>query len=152
MSLLYHPNIRNLFVNRGIVPSFSSPSVTLYSGAQPTSSAIISSWSSYNNTNSNLLWHGQSGLTLAVTNGVTVYGSAFPAATNPVRNGTAAWGIVWSSSLAYSSMGTSTIPNTFFVVAPVSSTTGNGVIKLNSTTLSTATAITIANFGFTVTL
>lgn len=152
MTLLYHPNIRVLFANRGITSMFSSPAVTLYSGTQPSSATIISSWSSYNNTSSNLLWHAPSGLTITTTNSITIYGSSFPAATNPVRDGTASWGIIWSGSLAYNSMGTSTIPNTFFVVAPVSSTTGNGVIKLNSTTLSTATAITIANFGFTVSI
>lgn len=150
MTLLYSNSIRNLMTNRGMAQGFSSPSVTIYSGVQPAASVVTSSWGSYNNTNSNLLWHAQSGLTLSVaTSGLSIYGSALPS-TIPVRNGTASWGIIWSGSVAYSAMGTSSIPNSSFIVVPVTDTSGNGVIRLQSTTLSTATTATIINLGFSI--
>lgn len=137
--------------NRGMAQGFSSPSVTIYSGVQPAASVVTSSWSSYNNTNSNLLWHAQSGLTLTVAgSGLSIYGSTLPALTAPVRDGTASWGIIWSGSVAYNAMGTSSIPNSSFIVVPVTDTSGNGVIRLTSTTLSTATTATIINLGFSI--
>lgn len=152
MALIYHPNIRGLIANTGILPQFSSPSITLYSGTQPNPASIISSWSSYNSSSSDLLWHAQNGLTMSIINDVTVYASAFPALASPVRNGTASWAILWVSNLAYSAMGTSTIPSTYFIVLPVSNTTGNGVVRLESTSLSTATAMTVLNLGFTISI
>lgn len=149
MALIYNSGIRNLATSN-INAGFSSPSLTIYSGAQPTPATLISSWSSYNNTNSNLLWHAQSGLTLTIpASGVSIYASTTPSAI-PVRDGIASWAVMWSSSVAYSAMGTSTIPTQSFMICPVSVTTGNGVVRLTSTTLSTATTATIINLGFSI--
>lgn len=150
MALIYNSTVRSTAANRGVSQGFSSPSVTIYSGTQPTPSTLVSSWSSYNSSSSNLLWHAQAGTTLTVAaNGVSIYASATPSAT-PVRNGTATWAVIWSAGVAYSAMGTSTIPNSSFMICPVTNTTSNGVVRLQSTTLSTATTATIVNLGFTV--
>lgn len=152
MALIYHSNIRSVFAERAIRLGFSDPSITIYAGEQPLAAAIISSWSSYNNTSNNLLWHATGGpneLQFALQNNVTVYANSFPALTAPVRAGTASWAIVWSTAVAYSSMGTGTIPNTMFMVVPVTAQNGDGVCKLQSTSLTTGTSITITNFSMT---
>lgn len=150
MALIYNSSIRNLFVEK-ILSGFSSPAVTLYSGEQPTPETFITSWSSYNNTNSNLLWHAASGLTLAINNGISIYASAFPALTAPVRNGTASWGVIWSGTVAYSAMG-GAIPSTQFLIGHVTESSGSGLIRLQSTTCNTGTTMTLLNLGFTVSL
>lgn len=150
MALIYSTSMRNLMARRAILQGFSSPSLTIYSGAQPTPATLISSWSSYNNTNSSLLYHAQSGLTLTLAaSEISIYGSALPA-TIPVRAGTAAWGVIWSGSVAYSSMGTSTIPSTTFMICPVTASDSNGVVKLQSASMTTSTTATITSVGFSV--
>lgn len=155
MALIYPTTFRNLIAEYGFRRGFSNPSITIYAGTQPASSTLISSWSSYNSSSSNLLWHVQgsaSSLQFSLLNNVTMYASTLPTSTNPVRNGTASWAVVWATNIAYSAMGISTIPSTYFMIVPVSLTTGNGVCRLQSTTLSTATATTISDFNFTVNL
>lgn len=151
MSLIYNSSVRSLITSPGILSGFSSPSMTMYSGAQPTPATLISSWSSYNYNSSNFLWHAQTGLTLAVTGGVSIYASAIPSAV-PVRSGTASWAVVWSGAVSTGTMTTSSIPNSNFMICPVSLSTSNGVVRLTSTTLSAGTTATLADLGFTVLL
>lgn len=151
MALIYNSQLRTVAATYGVLGGFSSPSITMYAGTQPTPTTLISSWSSYNYNTSNFLWHAQTGLTLAVTGGVSIYASATPSAL-PVRSGTAAWAVVWSGSVSTGTMTTSSIPNSSFMICPISINTSNGVVRLASTTLATGTTATISNLGFTVIL
>lgn len=151
MAIVYSTSFRTVYTTKLSQAFSSSTSLTIYSGAQPTPATLISSWSSYNSTNSNFLWHCPNGLTLSVTGSVNIYASGIPSSILPYNNGTASWAVLWSSAIAYSSMGSGTIPNTYFMICPVTSNTGNGVVRLQTTTLETSTAMTILNMGWTVT-
>ena len=153
MSLTYHPNIRQLFADRIVATIASNASITIYSGTQPSSATIQSSWSSYNSSSSSFLYHNpNNGLVYTRTGGVTVYASAFPSLAIPTRAGTASWAILWQAQVSNTSIAAATIPNASFIVVPVTVTTGNGVLKVNSVAFTTSTAVTISSIGFTVAL
>lgn len=152
MALIYHSNFRKLLAEKTRL-GFSSPSVTLYSGAQPTAANYQTNWTSYRSNNSSFLWHSVSGLEMTLmANQLTVYGSSFPALTNPSNNGTASWCVIWGSSISLASMANATIPSTQFMIGNVTTITGDGLVKLQSTSLTTSTSVTIMNFGFTISM
>ena len=156
MALIYHPNIRVNLAYYGIFLGLGSCGCTMYAGAQPAAADdVVTNWgTTYRETtggNANLIWHADNGMTIGLTNNsVTIYGTAFPTAVAPKRNGTVTWAIIWPSTVTYAALNAATIPRTDFIVAPISITTGNGVLRMTSTTLTTATTTTISDFGFTV--
>ena len=166
MSLLYHPNIKRVFAERGIRLGLSG-SITVYSGTQPTPQTVISNWTQYNANASTCLWHGTNTV-WAVQNSLVVYASTLPKAAVPFRAGTAAWCIIWGNTNAtssavtdvtygnfrdsntISSIGSSTIATPRFIIADVSSSAGTGVVRFSSVNFTTATAIQPADVGITI--
>lgn len=119
-------------------------SITIFSGAQPSASNIISSWTTYNSsalvhwTTSNWLTPPDSN-TLSAAKSTT---TSIPTATVAIGSGTAQWGILWSSVHTVGAIQATTIPSQEFIVVPVSGPTGSGVIKLASTSITSGTSYT----------
>lgn len=151
MALLYHPNIRILVASYLLDTMSGNVSITLYSGEQPAPATIISSWTSYNRNSSVCLWNSENGNYFVRSNNM-IYLSTSANPVVPFRNGTAAWGIIWRGSVNNSALASNSIPNSQFTVAPVTDSTGNGIIKLNSTSLTTSTSVTINSMSLTINL
>ena len=156
MTVIYTSNLRPLFGYRGIFQGLGNCGCTMYAGAQPaTADDVVTNWSTtYRETaggNANLIWHADNGMTVAISNNdTTITGSAFPTAVAPKRNGTVTWAIIWPGTVTYAALNAATIPRSDLIVVPITITTGNGVLRMTSTTLSTETTTTITDFGFTV--
>ncbi len=152
MALLYHPNIKRVFAERGIRQGLGG-SVTVYSGVQPTPQTILNSWASYNQSAANCLWHS-SGIVWSLQNSLTVYASTPPTAAIPLRAGTAAWCILWNSTISTGvssgQLGSATIPSTRFIIGDVTTTANSGVIRFSSLNFTTASAITFVDAGITI--
>lgn len=150
MAIIIHPNIKQLYATV-MASLFAAPSsITIYSGAQPTAPQIIAAWPSYNTTNASFLLHYQS-VTWGVPTGLTSIGvTTFPPATLPTNTGVASWAILWMTSIAVGTMGTGTLPNLNFVVVPVSSAGGTGVVKFSDTAITTGTAVSLYDASYSV--
>lgn len=153
MALLYHPNIKRLFAERGIRQGLGG-SITVYSGAQPTPQTVISNWASYNQNSAACLWHG-TGIVWSLQNNITVYASTAATSITPLRAGTAAWCIIWGGNVATgtssSSLGAATIiPESRFIIGDVTTPAGSGVVRFSSINFTTASAITFVDAGITI--
>lgn len=78
-------------------------------------------------------WTQQNSTTFNAGNYIEL--TAVPAATTAYANGTAAWGIVWANNVSEASVQSSSLPNTLFIVGPVTDAYGAGLIKLPSTNI-----------------
>jgi hypothetical protein len=168
MSLLYHPNIKRVFAERGIRLGLCG-SITVYSGTQPTPQTVINNWTQYNANSSACLWHGTNTI-WSLQNSLVVYASTLPKAFTPYRAGTATWCILWGistvagtaiSDVYYGNnngglqavtpqIGSSTIATTKFIIADVSSSAGTGVVRFSSVNFTTASAIQPVDIGITI--
>ena len=126
----------------------SALGATVYTGTIPTINTILNNWTNYNQSASSTLWHGSTGLILQILGTNIINGSSFPTVTAPLRNGTATWFIVWA--LTNVNINTTTIPTTRFMIGDVSNIFGDGMMKFESVTFSTATPITISEFNFRI--
>lgn len=164
MALIYSPSISNMFVFRGIlgavtsitttgtgvnVQPTASMSLTVYSGVQPSAATITSSWASYNTT---YLFHlpGVSYIQPLVNQipaGGFITRANVPTAVTATNSGTASWAIVWCSNVAAGTaagqIGNATIPNTNFIVGPVTLGNGNGIVTMNSLTVTSGVSTNI---------
>ena len=152
MTLLYHPNIKRLFAERGIRQGLGG-SMTVYSGAQPTPQTVLNSWSSYNQGAAVCLWHS-SGIIWSLQNSLTVYASTLAAAATPFRAGTAAWCIIWNTTVlagaSAGQLGAATIPSSRFIIGDVTTTAGSGVVRFSSINFTTSSSITFVDAGITI--
>lgn len=152
MTLLYHPNIKRLFAERGIRQGLGA-SMTVYSGAQPTPQTVLNSWSSYNQSAAVCLWHG-SGIVWSLQNSLTVYASAVATAATPLRAGSAAWCIMWGGTIVTGTgtgqLGSATIPTSRFIIGDVTTTAGSGVVRFSSINFTTSSSITFVDAGITI--
>lgn len=145
MALRFHPtNISALLIGRGILASGinASSAITVYSGVQPTAAEIEANWSLYKSTNSNFLGHF-TGAVWSQPSSLIASITTFPGAVQASNSGTAAWCIIWTINPALSEMGSSAIPSTSFIVGPVTTLVGTGVVRFNSTTFTANTSISI---------
>lgn len=126
-------------------------SITVYGGTQPSAATVASNWTSYN---SNFLCHF-SAITPTQPNAdsLTAYPQSLQfssSSTNTASNtGTATWCIIWSHSVATitaASLVGATIPTTMFLVADVSDISGTGVVKLLSTSITSGSSYSVADF------
>lgn len=164
MALIYSPSIANVFVYRGVVGAIDgiiqtginiSPSptptlaITVYSGAQPSAAGITASWSAYN---TNFLFH-QPGVTYILPNptvpaaGALLTRNNLPTAVTAANTGTASWCIIWCSNVATGSgsgqISNAVLPNTKFIVGPVTTGSGNGIVTLASLSIVSGTSVSI---------
>jgi hypothetical protein len=147
----------NPTTNYGTESGVQTTSITVYSGVQPTAAQIIANWSAYNNTNSNFLAH-YSGVHWGVdpgnANAVILTGTTNPA--TPINTGVATWAILWCQmDLTPTQLSASTIPTgqftgSSFFVAPVTDTTGTGIIRYLNTTLTAGTPAPINDAGILI--
>lgn len=159
MAIIFSQSISGTMIARGImVPmgmtttasSSITVSLTVYSGVQPSAATIASSWSSYNTT---YLFH-LPGVSYFIPNwdNTTLLGGYMTKNNNPtavaaINSGTASWAIIWCSNVAAGSgagqIQNATIPNTSFLVGPVTLDSGNGIVKLFDLNIISANSYTI---------
>lgn len=132
MALLYHPNMSQLVANRGFGLGLSS-AFTVFTGAQPTPADVIANWTSYN---TQFLVHHTGAAWIHPLSNTTTFLSlgTIPPLTVAANSGVATWAILWASAVTQVSLANATIPNTYFVLVPVSEQAGTGVVRYVSTT------------------
>lgn len=152
MAVIFFRNIRNLILSRGIRDSATTVNTfafTIFSGVQPTASTVAGNWTNYNTT---FLAHWQGGVVSqanANTSGVsqTLTLSTIPGAVTANASGTASWAIMWPTNPSQATISGSSLPNTSFIILPVSDIAGNGMLKLTSTTVVQGNSYTIAELN-----
>lgn len=163
MAIKFHPNINSLATQAFIYGPLNQTSgvstnqnisagVWIYSGAQPTAETVSSNWTSYNGSGaggSNLLIIF-AGPTLN-KNGANNYieATAFPAQTTARSTGTATWAIIWPGAYGSNYVGASLMSYNF-VVVPVSTLGGNGVVKLNSVNITSGTQYALQEVSISI--
>lgn len=151
--MLFSPSVAGLMAGRGVmVPmgmtsnsaSNVTVSLTVYSGSQPTAETIENNWTNYNttylfhmpNVEYELLFNTSNTQTGLITN------CNFPTSNAAINGGTASWCIIWCSNVQNGTgsgqIANTVIPDTEFLVGPVTEPWGNGVVRLTSTTISSA--------------
>lgn len=142
MALIYGPNTNLLFAGSlaramGVSDNVlnTSTSISIYSGVAPSPATIIADWPSYNTSSSNFLIHFVPVNWSMVGYGNLILMSGAPPAVTPLHDGTATWAIIWGSSLGADSLAGSTIPIDHFLTVNVSDASGDGIVRLASTTV-----------------
>lgn len=139
MSLFYGTGVSQSFAGTyGVKGQFSATfAVTIFQGTQPSAAGITSSWSS---SSANYLQHW-TGVVWNQPNanspplGNVLQMNAIPTSTTANASGTATWAILWGSNVSEASVQSGTLPNANFVVGPVTNSTGSGMVRLTSTTV-----------------
>jgi len=133
LTIKFHSNISNLLIGQGILAAgYNAPcSITVYSGSQPMPINIVNDWLSYKASNTNFLINYTDVEWSHALNGEAPFCSidTFPASTLPVHAGDGAWAILWPRNITTTNLSQDAIPETIFLVVPVSILTGNGVIR-----------------------
>jgi hypothetical protein len=147
MALQYSSTVATVFTERGIRSNLAS-AVSIMGGTRPSSEVLISDWTSYNADSSAMLWTATG--FVWTRSGNSIFASITPTAT-PLRNGTASWAILWQTAVTLANQQTSTIPNQRFIIIDVSSTAGDGIMKLFDTSLNTSTPMAPSDVGMRIT-
>ncbi len=138
----------------GAYPSASTKfSFTVYSGSQPTATQVANEWSAYASTNSNCLAHFTVGPTWVYNATSSTYyfdNSSGACSTATIHNGTASWAIFWTRQVQQADMGLESLPETKFMVVPVTNNTGIGIFRFTSTTFVTSTTVSPWDGGFSL--
>lgn len=134
MTILFNGNIANLMAGAGLLAAFSSPcAISIYGGSRPTAAQITASWSSYNSANANFLAHYIGATWTNPLLGTSIQLTTIPPAVNANNTGTGTWCILWVSNVSAANVASTTLPNTSFIVADVSTSAGSGVIRFTDT-------------------
>ena len=127
-------------------------SISIYSGSQPTATAISQNWADYRSSNSIFLAHFND---VAMTNGYALTTPSFTLTTpptstvTPINNGTAAWAIIWGANNV--NPAALSIPATGqFIVVPVTTQLLNGVVRFADVNILTTSPLAIADIGLTL--
>lgn len=112
-------------------------SITIYTGAQPNANILISNWTSYNTSyllhRSNVLFYMPFPETETNASFITL--RTAPLAQTAINSGEAQWCIIWMGNQTESNVRNSTITSNSFILAPVSNVFGNGLVKLDNTSV-----------------
>jgi hypothetical protein len=152
MALIYSPSLSALFMQGLIMPYGSGNnnqfSVVFMSGPQPTAAELAANWSTTYKYPSNCLAVAQ--LSINWTQTDTLVSITNPQTLNAFGTGTAAWAVWFSNNNWLTSASLSgSLPIASFMILPVSISTGNGVIRLNTVDLVSGQPFTIVDGGFT---
>lgn len=149
MALLFHPNIRNLMIGKGLLNGFSNPcAISVYRGTQPTPGDIIANWSTtYSSSNSQFLVH-YTGASWSQPSGGLLLQLGIPLAQNGVNTGTATWAICWATNVSAANVALATIPSTSFIVVPCSDSIGPGVIRFTDPNVTAGVSKVILDGSF----
>jgi hypothetical protein len=150
MSLIFSPQTRTLVAgsllrSMSTYVLYSGPnapvqwSVTVFGGAQPTAAAIAADWTQYN-ASPNMLVHFTNPSFYLVQPGNMLQMSTAPTPKNAMNTGIATWAIIWGGTngpapVTDVAIVDTPLPRTRFMVVPVSDSIGNGVVRLDSTSL-----------------
>jgi hypothetical protein len=120
-------------------------SVTIFSGVLPAAATISSNWTGYN-TAYLAHWQGvqyNQPLYDIPGSGVMLTMANSPADVVAYNNGTAAWGIIWTTDITPITLQGLVLPNSNFIVGNVSLGSGSGIIRMAnlSVVLGTNTAL-----------
>lgn len=135
-------------------------SFTIYGGSQPSANDLATNWASQSYYNTFLVhWQGsgqtfrQPGLTVYNTGRYMELNTPPSAATsyNSITT-TATWGVMWGTGLSQATLlaATSTIPFVNYIVVPVSDLSGNGVIRLYSTSIAPTTSYSLQDCSMNI--
>lgn len=160
MALQFSSSIKTLYAGLGLnnhsgsgydIFNPSGRTISIHSGAQPSASAILQNWSvhrwgSSSSEKTLLAVYNDSGWTL---NGPSITMTKFPIPVTPVRNGIASWAILWSVEMG-SNISSTSSPVYPFVVVPVTTTAGDGVIRFTSLDFTTTSPVIMIDAGLTI--
>ena len=140
MALLLTSPIMNLYVRKAFLDFMDSTfTVTLYQNTQPTAADLTSSYSTYypdmllHWKGASMLWTQPNQDTLNAGN--TCYVNA-PNSNTAIRTGTATWAVIWANTQVTEAIANNTtLPNNRFIICPASDGSGNGIVKLTSTSI-----------------
>ncbi len=152
MTMLFSGGIANLAAYMGIQQATlnNASAVTIYSGTKPTAAQIISNFTPWNNTSSNLLAHYTTGYWTVPNYGTLIQLTTKPAAVNATNSGVGTWCIVWVSNHSLGMM--SALPDPTFIVGDVSGPTGPGIIRFSDTTFTAGVSKSILDSSITLTM
>jgi hypothetical protein len=157
MALQFSSSIKTLYAQvamRGFGNLFATNSgISIYSGVQPAASALIANW----NTQYRLDIQNSAHLafytnTVWTRTNSTITMTTFPSDATPARAGTASWAVVWQASVVTnaSHLSQGSPPSLSFVIVPVTTTAGNGVIRFTSLNFTPTAPVTLIDAGFTI--
>lgn len=163
MAILFSPSVAGLMAGRGILVPMGMTtnaqsnvvvSLTVYSTsqAQPLANTIADNWTSYNST---YLFHMQNvqykldSPTSNTQSGLIINANT-PTSNTALNTGTASWCIIWCSNVpngsgSAGSIGHSTLPNSQFLVGPVTYAYGNGIVRLSNLSVTSGSTYTFVD-------
>lgn len=159
----WNPRLRNVFVRNLFLPGIAAGSsylqgttntlaLTIYGGAQPSAADFATNWvSTYQN---NHLVHWQSAV-VSIPNvgdealGIAAVCTTLPSAATAANTGTAAWGVCWKTNIAEASL-SGALPDTVYMLYPVSGTGGSGIMKLTNTSISSGSSYLFEEYAIQV--
>ena len=161
MTIIYHRNIRNTYLAAGImrfltggtVTANVSAAITFYSGSQPTAAQIESAWADYN---SSYLFHlpnfSIQQPNANVTNtGIIIVNYGLPTPQTAINTGVATWAILWIKNVlagtATGQIGGATLPDTKFVILPISDLSQVYPVRLTDTSIVSGSVYNIADLN-----
>lgn len=128
-------------------------SITIYSGSQPNANVLISDWATYNTSylihKSDVIIYMPNNSTKENTKILTSRTTITPQ--TAINTGNAEWCVIWIGNQPESNVTGATIPNTSFIIAPVTDPLGNGVVRLSNTVISTNDSVSIVDVSLSVT-
>jgi len=129
-----------------------STSITIYSGTQPTAQVIEANWTDYNQSASACLAHYSAGPAWLWNEGTLTYyftNTSDTVTTNALNSGTAAWAIIWNATAV--NINVEDLPNSGrFIVVPVTTNTGTGIIRYTSLTTTSGQPFAPYDGGLTI--
>lgn len=137
MALFYGSGVTNSYAQSVKTQFAASFAATVFQGTQPNADSIASSWSS---SSANYLQHW-TGIVWTQPNpnspplGNVLQNNTAITATTANSSGTATWAILWGSNVSEATVQSGTLPNANFIVGPVTNSTGNGIVRLSSTSI-----------------
>jgi hypothetical protein len=149
MALIYSPSLSSLFMRSLILSSGGGAFSTVFmSGAQPTPAQLEANWNTTYKYPTNCL--AAADLNINFSQQEVLISIMNPQTITAFGTGTASWAVMfgnnnWQTSSNFSG----NLPYNYFMILPVSISTGNGVIRLNTVDLVSGQPVTITDGGFT---
>jgi len=128
-------------------------SITIYGGTQPTAATIEANWANYN---TSYLLHLpnfsiQQPNAMTAGTGISIVNNGVPAVQPAANTGTATWAILWIANIAGGTatgqIGGATLPETKFIILPVSNLTQTYPVRFQNTSITSGVSYTIGDLN-----
>ena len=134
--------------------TYPQRAITVYSGVQPTAQQVEANWLNYKSSNSNCLAHysGSVAPTFTYNSGTLTYyftNTSNAITATALNSGSATWAIIWMATTVDISL-TSIPALSRFVVVPVTTNSGTGIIRYVSVTATQGQAFVPYDGGLTI--